>query len=44
MADGRGKKKTSNKPSSGTSKDKRKRGNGGKKPGPAKGAKYKKRK
>ncbi len=34
MTDGRGKKPSRNKPSTGTSKDKRLKGNGGKKPGP----------
>lgn len=34
MADGRGKKPSKNKPSSGTKADKRIKGNGGRKPGP----------
>lgn len=36
MADGRGKKPSKNKPSAATPKDKRIKGNGGKKPGPKK--------
>lgn len=38
----RGKQKSRNKPSTGTSADKRKRGNGGKKPGPKRGSKNRK--
>lgn len=34
MADGRGKQPSRNKPSKGTRKDKRIKGNGGRKPGP----------
>jgi hypothetical protein len=34
MADRRGKQKSKNTPSTGTSKDKRLKGNGGRKPGP----------
>lgn len=40
-ANGRGKAKTSNKPSTGTAKDKRLSGNGGKKPGPKQGSRNK---
>jgi hypothetical protein len=42
MADGRGKQSSKNTPSTGTSADKRLRGNGGKKPGPKRGSKNKK--
>jgi hypothetical protein len=39
VADGRGKQPSKNTPSSGTSKDKRIKGNGGKTPGPTAGTK-----